>query len=281
MSNRQVTGTDSGDSALHPTPDRPAAAPKPRWAAPSRIQETPTAEDDLSRTFRWALFPVLAIGAPSPVAIAGLATFASVVTPDYDWVSQTISQLAAPGRPYADMVRAGLLLQAAMSVSIGLGLLQVFGWNGRIRLPVALLGVYAVANLVAAMFDTESQRTLLPGVTEQLIHQRAAHVGILSVLLTMGALAYAVRNRPEWRPFADLSVALAAVAVVVGIPFPTQIWLEIHGVLQRVLLGLTLLWAELVALWLLRTALTRGGLHEDHRDAHLTASRSVPDADHR
>lgn len=184
---------------------------------------------------------------------AALVLIDGAITPGYNNVSETISQLARPGMPYAPVLTAAFLVQAFATFGLAIALVRVRG-GAKFAIPGAFLGAYGLATLAVALFQTESTANILWGLTANQIHQDSAHFGVFAVLASIATTGYVVRGETRWRTVARLSYLAIVVALIVGVTFPLNAWPGVHGIFERVLLGITVLWTEFVAvkLWMLQ-----------------------------
>jgi len=187
----------------------------------------------------------------APPAIIGLIGIAGFISPGYSPVSQTMSRLAEPGMPHVNLFRGALVAQAIGMSALAYLLWRVLGSRWRFGVPAFLLVVYALASLADAAFQAESSKVILWGVTANQIHQHSAHVGVAAMVAAMAVATWALWNQPGWQQVARVSGMMVGIVLVVGVTFPFQLWPDVHGALERFMLGTTLVWVDVmaVALW--------------------------------
>ena len=154
--------------------------------------------------------------------------------------------------PDPHRMKAAFLIQAVASWALATTFVRASGSGTKLAMPGYLLGVYGLATLVTALFQADSEQTFLWVLTANQIHQDSAHFGVAVVLAAIATTGYRLRGEDRWQAVVRVSYLAIALALVIGMTFPLDAWPSIHGMLERGLLGITLLWAEFVAviLWL-------------------------------
>jgi len=180
---------------------------------------------------------------------------AQLLPPHYNAVSQAESDLAVG--PYGYIMTANFVVRGTLSLSFLVGLLGSTRLGSRSRAGTALFGIWAVGAFLLAVFPTDV------GTTETTLHGQL-HLGI-AFLAFLGAavgvvlLAGRFREEDRLRGFASPAYTLAVLTLVAfvvfllatPIPFAAK---HLYGLLERVFIGLVLLWILVVSLVLLRSA---------------------------
>ncbi len=176
------------------------------------------------------------------MACLGLATsdaVLSMLTPGYDMVAQTSSQIMSPDARYSTLARVILGLYAVLLVPFGVflhrgsernaGRLGGTGWG----LAVSGVWVHIAAALIGAVALNDSPDTLIAGLSANRVHDMSALVMFAAGLVTVAGFA-AGYDRRGWVQ-ADVTYVVLAVLTIVGSVFVLEAWTAGNGVLERVL----------------------------------------------
>lgn len=179
---------------------------------------------------------------------------ATLVTPGYSHVNDTISQLGAQGRPRPWVANTGIFLYGVLVLAFAYGLSLHIGKSVGGRALSALLAINAMAAMFAAMFQAAwGEAELEPSVLGDSVHQLAARVGFMALTTTMLLLPAVVRRRSEWQGILWMLTAVAILALVAGLLFLLNVFPGYSGVVQRCFFAMCGIWLELVALQILRS----------------------------
>lgn len=191
------------------------------------------------------------------LTIAGIALYvvldvvAQLLPPHYNSVRQAESDLAVG--PYGYVMAINFVVRGALSLALLAGLTRGVAARARSKFGEALIGVWALGAFLLALFPTDvNSRPTIHGVIHlvvALVAFCAVTAGELLVSAHIGSDARWTRLRPYLLicSFATLVVLLAQVLGV-----RASAALGVGGLVERVFLGLALLWMLLVAINLLR-----------------------------
>ncbi|MCB9390666.1 MAG: DUF998 domain-containing protein [Acidimicrobiia bacterium] len=168
------------------------------------------------------------------VILAVAILIASAFTPGYDHRYDTISRLASPGQPWAWLVRSGLVVFGAATLSAAITPPRSGANHPRaIRRLIALAGAAAIVAGIAPKDPPD-----VPATAISQLHVAAAVIGVAAIFTGMVLTAATGPQRTD-RPW---SAAAAAVVVIAGAAFPFAWGTAVYGILQRVILLTTLAW---------------------------------------
>jgi len=83
-------------------------------------------------------------------------------------------------------------------------------------------------------------------------HSVFATIAALAMIFGMFAIGPRMHNDSRWRGYVSYTLATVVVTMVVSALFAADVFEEWHGALQRISMGLGLVWAEVMAFRLLR-----------------------------
>lgn len=170
----------------------------------------------------------------------------SAITPGYNMVGETSSQLMSPDARYSSTARIVLGLYAVLLIPFALGLKNRF--PGR-PIPDALartaIWVHISAALISALALNDSDAGVVGGLNANEIHDQAALVMFGAALATLIGFAFGDRTNSAKLRF--LTYGSLSVTVLVGPLFVAEIWTATNGVMERVIAGSFMLWMASIA----------------------------------
>ncbi len=222
-----------------------------RLSAGRRCGAVPDAEPPtpapLSARDRWALtFTVVGV-----VAYAALDIVAQSLPPHYSPISQAESDLAVG--PYGYVMTINFVLRGLLSLAFLLGLAGATRLTREARVGTALLGIWAVGALILAAFPTNiGAEVTLHGQIHLVVALIAFVGGGFGALL----LSLHFRTDPRLRNLATAATGISILAILFMLADFSAARIHrlapISGLLERLFLGLVLLWMLVTALQLLR-----------------------------
>lgn len=202
----------------------------------------------LKRTtaFLVAIGPWSGIAAWGVIAVTDIVL--SVVTPGYDAVGETTSQLMSEDARYSILARVGLATYGVLLVPFAMLVTSHF----RARQPLVLvrtgaLWTHILASLVAASFQNDSGQDIISGITVNRIHDRSAEVLFAAAFLAVTATAITARGL-ESRRIAWTSAIVAVVMALTGLGIVFDILPAFTGIEERAGLFAFLIWVAVISL---------------------------------
>lgn len=191
--------------------------------------------------------------------IAGPALFAAVVVlcgalrPEYDHVTQFISELGETEGDYAPLMNyLGFMMPAALIMSFAAALRAKFPPTSSSIVGSGLVGIFAAGMFAAGAFSCDPTCTPVLPSAEQRLHDLASRVAFPSLILATLVWGFFFLRIPEWRRFGFYSLATGVVSVGLLVSMVSSVEARSGtGLLQRFLLGGLFLWPVLLAgrLW--------------------------------
>ena len=159
-------------------------------------------------------FLLLSGTAVLPVAVASYAA-AFVLDPDHDFIAETVSKLAVPGRPQAAAVGIGLVVVGILLVAFAHGLRRTFGAARWSRPAFVAFIAAGLLMIVGAFFPDD------PAGTARRSGPGWAHDIIFSAVFAAAVAGAAASSISAWqrgeRSLARAAIAVAGVLVVAEI----------------------------------------------------------------
>lgn len=208
----------------------------------------PAAAGPVPRSARTALaLAVVLIG-----VYAALDIVVQLLPPHYDPISQAESDLAVG--PYGYLMTANFVVRGVLTISFLGGLAGATDVTRRSGVGTALLGVWGVGAFLLAAFPTDVGSTTT-------VHGDV-HLAVAAVAFAGGAfgewlLSRHLSEEPRLRSLASGAQVVASLAVLffvvvlcsIGVPY---LFHHVFGLVERIFIGLVLLWMLLVAAGLVR-----------------------------
>ncbi len=179
---------------------------------------------------------------------------AQLLPPHYSPIRQAESDLGVG--PYGWVMDINFVVRGVLSLAFVYGLYRAWPRTlGAPRVSLALIGAWGVGAFVLAVSPADVSG---PATLHGTVHDVTAFLAFLLVTLGILGVSRAMPDVVPWRsirPYAQAIGVLTAIALVVlfvGTGIPT-VERHLFGLLERIFLGLALLWMLAVAIGLLRS----------------------------
>ena len=194
-------------------------------------------------------------GIIGPIVYAIIVIILGFLHPDYNHVTQYMSELGAVGAPYAIIMdTVGLPLLGLLMIFFAFGLHRGIGEDKGAKIGPTLVAVSGTALVMTGIFPCD------PGCADVTfvgnMHSVFATIAGFAMLLAPIAISPRLRNDYRWQGYLVYSLATVVVAGIISAVFGLMIfeaWTRaLEGALQRISMGLLLLWIDVMAIRLLR-----------------------------
>ena len=189
-------------------------------------------------------------GIASPVVFTAFVVTSGAIVPNYDHLSQHVSELARQSGPHAWVMRLGLVIVGMLDLVLARGLARgAQSTAGRVGSGlVALLGLATVGTGVFPLEPRGAEANALA----------RAHVGAAAAAFALDVLTplvfarhFHLARNGRLRGF---SLASAALAAILLIPVVFGWWSAQKGLAQRLFLVVPFAWTGLMGAWLLASS---------------------------
>lgn len=188
-------------------------------------------------------------GVAASVTLAGVDLLLAVVTPEYDAIGETISEMHSVDMAYSTIARLSLLAYCALFIPFALRaplMPELSGpWLRYIRIG---LWVHVVMGIIAAAFQADSEWVVALGLTANNIHDGSGHVFYIAGILVVVGVIMAMEDTPSTKRLYSISVYAATIMCCVGIIFVTRIADEFSGLEERIGFAAYLFWLAVMSL---------------------------------
>jgi hypothetical membrane protein len=200
---------------------------------------------------------LLLCGVLAPVMMMVIILVIGQITPDYNPISDSISRMGTPDRPYAMLLHSSYFVYGVLMSMAAYGLCQTMGCTDSARRLAILLVIHAIGTVLLAVFPDGVDLPL-----KHFIHDAMSVISYLPLLV--GILI----SRGIARQERTLKVTgiLGLVIIIMNLPMPVINIIDplksIGGLLQRLLSGSSFFWLTLTffLLYRKRRALQRVGI---------------------
>ena len=186
-------------------------------------------------------------GILSPIIYVITVAIGGFLDPSYSHVGKTVSELVERGAPNRDSLNIMLVVYNLLIIPFAVGLYFNLkrGWSRSLVLvTMVLTGILGSVVTVFFPLDAAGQSVTFTGMMHLVV------VGLVVPCTFVFMLGFwnSARRDPRWGKFDLFSVVVFAVTLVSGIATATFVNSDIRGLLERITIGSTLLWIEVVAL---------------------------------
>jgi hypothetical protein len=184
-----------------------------------------------------------------------LDAVAQLLPPHYSPISQPESDLAVG--PFGYVMAINFVDRGVLSILFVYALSRLGGANSSQRLGYLLVGVWGVASLVLSVSPTDVNPP--PFTVHGVVHLIFATVGFFGGAVGEIALSRGLRSDPDFSRLKGVPLAIAVLAFVFFLllyftPAVSPLGAaDFGGLLERIFLGLVLLWILVVSLFALRS----------------------------
>jgi hypothetical protein len=200
------------------------------------------------------MFPALC-GLIAPIVFGTLVTIGGVVYENYSHASQAISELGGVESQFAVLQNANFFITGALITIFAFGLYRSMGSIGGLRTGAVLIGVFGVVTALAQPVlpcDPGCEFQTLTGT----LHNLTGMSGFLAIIAGVLLIARRSRTDPYWGGYSRYSLFMGIatfIALVAWIGVTKAAGVEsLNGVLQRVFVGIVLVWIGVTAIRMLR-----------------------------
>ncbi len=193
---------------------------------------------------------ILAIcGIIAPILYTIMMIVLGFLWPSYNPATQLISELGGVGAPNAIIYAAGFALTGILITAFAFGLHRGINKKSRSKTGSALVAIYGLGMVGQAFFPWD--KVNLVSFTS-MMHLVIGWTYWTAMTLAPLFIARRLKNDIQWKSYRVYSLATGLVTAVL-ILILGSFWIEGYmGVLQRIAVGVPLLWVETMAIKLFR-----------------------------
>ena len=189
-------------------------------------------------------------GITGPILYAIVVIVLGSLEPDYSHAAQSMSELGAVGARYAIIMNtAGFPLLGLLIIAFALGLDRGIRDGKGAKLGPALVAISGAALVMTGIFrcDPGCVDVTMVGTT----HSVFAVIAAFAMLLAPLAISPRLKRDERWKSYLAYSVATTVIALLVSAVYGFNVFESWEGALQRISMGIPLIWVEVIAIKLL------------------------------
>ncbi len=189
-------------------------------------------------------------GILSPLVYIVAVALGGILDPSYSHVTKTVSELVQLGAPNRELLNALFVVYNVLIIPFGVGLYCAIG-KGRLRNVVSaaliLTGLLGVVVTLFFPLDAGGQSVTFTGMMHLVV------VGMVVPCTFAFELGFwqIARKDSLWRILDKFSLALFVITLISGVATAAFVSSNFRGLLERITIGSTLLWIEVIAMKLI------------------------------
>jgi hypothetical protein len=186
-------------------------------------------------------------GILSPIIYVVTVAIGGILDPSYSQIGKTVSELVQRGAPNRDLLNALLVVYNILIIPFAVGLYfgMKKGWiRGLVSTALILTGLLGFAVTVFFPLDANGQTVTFTGMMHLVV------VGLVVPCTFVFMLGFwnSARKDVRWGKLALFSIAVFVVTLVSGVATAAFVNSDFRGLLERITIGSTLLWIEVLAI---------------------------------
>jgi hypothetical membrane protein len=190
-------------------------------------------------------------GITGPILDSIIVITLGLFRPNYNHVTQIMSELGEVGAPNALIMNtAGFILLGLLMISFAFGLHRGISEGEGSKIGPALVAASGSWLVLLGLFpcDPGCANESFVGIT----HEVFAIMHAFTMIFAPLAIAQRLKKDNRWQGYLYYSLATGVLGAVLASLYGFNVFEPWKGALQRVLMGVPLLWVEVMAIKLLR-----------------------------
>ncbi len=191
-------------------------------------------------------------GVIAPIIFTVVLLILGFIHPDYNHVTQYISEFGAVDAPYALIMNTvGIPLLGVLIIAFAFALDQGVNNGKGSKIGPLLVGISGVSFVLCGIFICDPG--CIPISTVGIIHGYMCFIAQFSLIFAPFFMFHRLARDDRWRNYQFYSLAFASVALFIVIMYKLISFGDLVGMFQRISFGIPLLWVEFMAIKLIRT----------------------------
>jgi len=173
-------------------------------------------------------------GVLSPLVVIALVLVGAAVTPGYNHIENTMSQLSAVGAPHPEWMNAGFILYGILIIGLSFAVRQQLAPRPGTTIVWLMIMIHGAGVILTAFFPyniaiTEGMHSL-----KDASHHLVSIVACSAFIITMLMMVRMLWADPAWRSVTVISFAAIGVVSILFVFTLIPAFRDIAGLLQRV-----------------------------------------------
>lgn len=198
-----------------------------------------------------ALRMIAVCGILGPILYIVVITIVGYLHPDYNHISQSMSELGAIDAPYKLIANTlGFPLLGLFMIAFAIGIDHGIKRNRASRVGPALVVLSGVSMIVTGIFPCDSGCIDVSRIGTT----HSVFATIAAISFSIAPIFIAIRQWFDirWKQYTLFSWVIAIVTLLLSMLYSLDIFESHIGLLQRLSMGLPLIWMEVMSIKLLR-----------------------------
>ncbi len=188
----------------------------------------------------------------APVMMMVVIVITGQITPDYNPMSETVSQMGTPERPFSILLNGGYWIYGILMSFASYSLYRHINFTTQIKKIAVLLGIHAMFTILLGVFP-DSLDILPKDITDNFLHNFISAVSYLPLLASIFIFCNIRFQEKSLKILGTIGLIILAVNLPMPVIGRITILEPIEGLLQRLLWGSSLLWISTTFLLLYRS----------------------------
>ena len=192
---------------------------------------------------------LLLFGVFAPITMMVIIIVVGQITPDYNPISDTISQLGTPSSPYAMVLNSGYFVFSLLIGVTAYGFYRRLCYAAMSKTLAILLGIHAFG-IVLLMFFPDSPDFTGKHFTDDILHNTFSAISYSALLAGILVFTRIARHEQALK----VAIILGLVAIILNLPLPVINMIgpfkPISGLLQRLFIAVSFSWLAVASLLL-------------------------------
>jgi hypothetical membrane protein len=193
-------------------------------------------EAETTRSYGFAHFSrYLAIcGMLAPLAAIAFMLIGASVTPGYDQIRNTISELSAVGAPHPEWMNAGFVSYGILIIGLSFAVRQSLAPRPWTTVVWLLILIHGVGVILTAVFPYNAAITEGLHSLKDASHHLVSITACVAFIVGMLIMARIVWAEPAWRGVTRLSLVAIGIVSILFVFTLIPVFRDIAGLLQRI-----------------------------------------------
>ena len=194
---------------------------------------------------------LLFCGMLAPIIMGVVIIVVGQLTPDYNQISDSISRMGTPDRPYAWLLHDGYYIYGILMAIAAYGLSRTIGSAPGANRLAMLLGIHAFGMMLLAIFPDSVNSTF-----KHIVHDIMSTTAYLPLIIGI----FISRRIARYEVTLKVAGIIGIFIIIINLPMPIINMVgplaSIGGLLQRILSGFSFFWLTLTFFLLYKNRLS-------------------------
>jgi hypothetical membrane protein len=170
----------------------------------------------------------------APLAAIAFMLIGASVTPGYDQIRNTISELSAVGAPHPEWMNAGFVSYGILIIGLSFAVRQSLAPRPWTTVVWLLILIHGVGVILTAVFPYNAAITEGLHSLKDASHHLVSITACVAFIVGMLIMARIVWAEPAWRGVTRLSLVAIAIVSILFVFTLIPVFRDIAGLLQRI-----------------------------------------------